>query len=50
MSNSVKHLSGHALSYEAREVACHAVEMYTDRLILGADNLKASDANISMQA
>ncbi|XP_050715455.1 methyltransferase-like protein 25B [Eriocheir sinensis] len=40
MSNSVKHLSGHALSYEAREVACHAVEMYTDRLSLGAENLK----------
>lgn len=42
MSNSVQDLSSHALSYEAREVACHAVEMYTDRLALGADNLKVS--------
>ncbi|KAK8380525.1 hypothetical protein O3P69_016841 [Scylla paramamosain] len=40
MSNFVRRLPGHALSYESREVACHAVEMYTDRLSLGADNLK----------
>ncbi|KAK8380411.1 hypothetical protein O3P69_016767 [Scylla paramamosain] len=40
MSNFVRRLPGHALSYESREVACHAVEMYTDRLSLGTDNLK----------
>ncbi|XP_063882966.1 methyltransferase-like protein 25B [Scylla paramamosain] len=40
MSNFVRCLPGHALSYESREVACHAVEMYTDRLSLGTDNLK----------
>jgi len=31
----------HSLSYEAREIACHAVETYSERLCFGNyDNLK----------
>ncbi|XP_066983035.1 methyltransferase-like protein 25B [Macrobrachium rosenbergii] len=40
MSKFVQSLKGNHLSYEAREVACHAIEMYSERLHLGADNLK----------
>ncbi|KAK3887915.1 hypothetical protein Pcinc_007998 [Petrolisthes cinctipes] len=40
MSQFVRHLPGHTLSYAAREVACHAIEMYASRLKEGADNLK----------
>ncbi|KAK7066453.1 Ribosomal RNA adenine dimethylase domain-containing protein 1 [Halocaridina rubra] len=40
MSEFVKALASNRLTYEAREVACHAIEMYTDRLKLGAENLK----------
>ncbi|KAG0720629.1 Protein RRNAD1 [Chionoecetes opilio] len=40
VSGFVRLLPGHALSYEAREMACHAIEMYATRLALGAENLK----------
>jgi len=31
----------HSLSYEAREIACHAIETYSERLCFGHyDNLK----------
>ncbi|XP_047468711.1 methyltransferase-like protein 25B [Penaeus chinensis] len=40
MSKAVQTVAGYELSYEAREVACHAIEMYVERLHLGADNLK----------
>lgn len=40
MSKAVQTVAGYELSYEAREVACHAIEMYVERLYLGADNLK----------
>ena len=40
MSSFVQSLKGHELSYEAREASCHAIEMYVNRLRLGADNLK----------
>ncbi|XP_045611979.2 methyltransferase-like protein 25B isoform X1 [Procambarus clarkii] len=40
MSKFVCSLPGFMLSYEAREVACHAIEMYISRLKVGADNLK----------
>lgn len=46
MSEFVHSLPGNVLSYEAREVACHAIEMYTNRLQLGADNLKVMELNL----
>ncbi len=32
LSRSVRSLPGHSLSYEAREVACHSIEAYRERL------------------
>ena len=32
LSEIVKSLPGHSLSYEAREVACHSIEVYRERL------------------
>ncbi|XP_068212671.1 uncharacterized protein [Palaemon carinicauda] len=40
MSTFVQSLRHYCLSYEAREVACHAIEIYSNRLYSGADNLK----------
>lgn len=42
LSQFVQYLPGHTLSYAAKEVACHAIEMYASRLENGADNLKVS--------
>ncbi|XP_065898432.1 methyltransferase-like protein 25B isoform X2 [Dysidea avara] len=40
VSKAVMSLDGHWLSYEARELACHALELYRDRVLNGSEYLK----------
>ncbi|KFM80912.1 Protein RRNAD1, partial [Stegodyphus mimosarum] len=40
LSSFVRSLPDHHLSYEAREMACHALEMYIQRLQANAPSLK----------
>ncbi|XP_042203507.1 protein RRNAD1-like [Homarus americanus] len=49
MSDFVYSLPGFVLTYEAREVACHAIEMYVNRLRLGVDNLKVHCYRASLE-
>ncbi|KAK8726965.1 hypothetical protein OTU49_017481 [Cherax quadricarinatus] len=49
LSKFVCSLPGFMLSYQAREVACHAIEMYISRLRLGAENLKVHCYRASLE-